>query len=93
MGTETFKTNELNNLPCATSCIFHKTCIENFNNGSCLLKLDEYIESVENSNNVTLLKGSVSENEVIFVNEDGNFKLTIKNGFSDLERKSDIDDK
>lgn len=91
MGTETFKTNELNNLPCATSCLFLRTCIENFDKGTCLLKLDEFIESIEKNNDITLTKGSVTNDGVIFESEDKKLKVTIKNGFSDIERKQDIE--
>ena len=90
MGTEIFKTNELTDLPCATSCLFHRTCIENFDKGTCLLKLDEFIKSIENTNNTTLINGSIDDNGVIFESEDKKVKLTIKNGFSELELNSDI---
>jgi len=90
MGKEKITTIELRNLPCTNSCVFQKNCIEEFHNGTCLTKIDDFITSLKKDNNIELYPVPHVLEKIVYYSANQNIKVIIRDGFSNTERKLKI---
>ncbi|MDO8340453.1 MAG: hypothetical protein Q7T59_00585 [Candidatus Woesebacteria bacterium] len=92
MNKEFFTTNLLLKLPCADNCP-DKKCVQRFDKAICFRPIIDRITLVERIVNRKLIPDQTIKNEIVYSSKNKKIKVTIADGFSNIEHKSIITNK
>jgi hypothetical protein len=92
MSKESFTTNILLKLPCADNCP-DKKCAQRFDNAICFRPIINRITLVEKIVKIKLTPDQTTKDEIVYSSKNKKTKVTITDGFSNIERKTTITNK